>query len=654
MFKALPIEKKGKKQSATLMKDTIQRGFVFAPEVIYNYGIDKLQSMIDNVEQCVGLSSDKMNNAFHKSWNKIKDTPLEQLYLEQLIHYFTTYGFESTGSFSHDTVYIPAEKLKIPKVKVEQIPLVVVRGYTWDELKDKVMVILQSGIALSQDTMNDIMSIIAEVKMTDADISSVKNKEVKIMLYDKIGIVPGDPVEFLRYVIFKVTGQTLLIKSKGLIYTIKKALNAGMTTQVEAKKLFTKYDTQYGIHNLGEVFLRFKPLFLAFRGTKDMNHFINRIRKASVENHKPMDVNYLNNVTSMISNGKKINKSVMLKELDKVNIFRKARLAYALKFRSQDVRSIMYRIRNGKSYAKEFDFHKQKQCKMVYTVVRDSIIKDIAKNVKGKKIFIPSYMQYALPTTEKQFTNNFPAGSYVSVPKDIVFGVHWTNLSSESAKNRQYPYDHGRVDLDLGFMTLNGKFGWDASYRSIDGGNILFSGDMTDAPLPKGASEFFAIKRQDDILGLVTLNWFTYGYYIGDEDDQKEVPFEIILGSHKITRFTRDYIIDPNNVIAVIKSKITDKQKVLGVVISTPEENRFYFTESNIGQSISARCDKDYIGHARNFIIDYYGSTITLNRILQDAGAIMVDKEDKCDINLSPEKLEKDTFISLLLPSKES
>jgi len=75
LFKSLPISNKKKKFNELVNRQTIPMGFVFAPEVIANFeGYDLL---IDMVQELYGLSAEKLNQSFHKSWAKIKDTPME-------------------------------------------------------------------------------------------------------------------------------------------------------------------------------------------------------------------------------------------------------------------------------------------------------------------------------------------------------------------------------------------------------------------------------------------------------------------------------------------------------------------------------------------------------------------------------------------------
>ena len=237
-----------------------------------------------------------------------------------------------------------------------------------------------------------------------------------------------------------------------------------------------------------------------------------------------------------------------------MNIFRKIRFAYALKFRTKDVDSILYKIRNGKGYATEFDFTEKNKAQKVLDIVIKSIVKDVSKNVKGKKIYIPDYINYTLPATEKQFTGYFPSGTYVSIPKDMIFGIHWKDVKGY------------RIDLDLSLLSPEtGKIGWDSSYRTEDK-DILFSGDMTEAH--NGATELFYIQRQTKKAFILFVNYYNF-------DGEIEVPFKIIVAKEKATDFKMNYMVNHNNLISVAESKINQKQKVVELLISTTSENKF-------------------------------------------------------------------------------
>jgi len=647
LFKALPIKTKRKKTNKDLLMKTIKKGFIFSPEVIYTY--PNYIKLIEMVEKLFGITAEKLNSSFHKSWVKVKNADIEQLVVEQIAHYLTTYGkeqpkeyliekevqwgvnhlaekilelkdFESNKIQDENYIYIPKEKLDIPELDIDGIKLVVIKGYTKKELKEKLLKLLGLGIALGEDTIKDVLNVATFVELNEKDLENIKNKEVRVTLYDNLNLLPESPIEFLRFVIYKATDKTLLIKSSVLIKEIKEHKNTGIT------KLFTEYKQKYGLEKLAEIFYRFKPLFLAFRINKTSKKTINKIRRLAVKYHKPLPEDYLNNITSKLKKGEKVGSNKLKEELDKVNVFRKIRLAYALKFRTKDVKSILYKIRNGKGYATSFDFIKKAGAKRILDIVLDSIVKDISKNVKNKKIYIPEHITYSLPATEKQFTGNFPSGTFVSIPKDMIVGISWANVNGDM------------IDLDLSMISpTTGKIGWDVGYRTKSK-NILFSGDITNAP--NGATELFYIQRQTKKALILLVNYYNF-------NEDIEVPFKIIVAKEKTDDFKENYMVNPNNVMSVAESKINQREKILGLLVTTSDECRFYFTETYIGKSITST-GSDFVEHSRKYLFDFYENTIRLEDVLIKAGAKIVDK-DKADIDLSPENLEKDTILNLLV-----
>lgn len=623
LFKAVPITQKGKaKASRTLLKETIKRGFVFSPEVIFNYSQNELDELIKQIEIEFVLTPEGMNSAFHKSWKKIKKADIEVLVLEQILHYITTYGAERAGIYDKDLVYIPDKVLKIPKIKIDKINLIIIKGYTKEELKNKILNLLESGIALKEDTKKDVIDVITYIGLGEDEIDKIRNKEVKCALYDYMDLIPKEPVEFLRFMIYKSTNKTLLIKDKTTIEEIKSKDNLYIIN------LLDKYQKKYGLEKFAEIFLRFKPIWLAFRTNKGLKTIINRIRKLANKYHKPMVEDYLNSVTAKIKNSIIINSEELKKELRKVNVFRKIRLAYALQFRTQDAESILYRIRNGKSYATDFHFDKQSNAKKVLSVVLNSISKDIEVKVKDKKIYIPNNIIYTLPATEKQFTGNFPSGTCITVSKDMVMGINWKNVKNN------------RIDLDLSLINCeHGKIGWDCSYRT-DTGDVLFSGDMTDAPGDNGASELFYIQRQKAGSYILLVNYYNY-------DKKIEVPFSIIIASEQVKNMKQNYMVNPNNVISIVKTKINQKQKVLALLVVAPTECKFYFTETYLGNKITSS-KNEFVENSRKFLFDFYKNTISLNEVLEKSGAKIVKNKKECDIDLSPEAINKDSILNLI------
>jgi len=650
LFKGVPIEKKIKRLSKYWLEKTIGFGFILSPYVIASY--KDCGKIVNLARKIIGISAEEANKSFHKSWQKVKNANLEDLVVEQLAHYLTTYGkehpieyivekskqwgidnlgakiiglrdFESSKTQEADYVYIPKEALEIPEF--EGVNLTIIHGYTKKELKEKLLNLLETRIALNEDSIKDVIEVAIFVEVSNEEIEKIKNKEVRVILYDYLNLIPKEPIEFLRYIVYKITDKTLLIKSKEVIEKIKEY------SKKDLIKLFEKYNREVGYKKLAEVFYRFKPIFLALRTNVRMKQIINKIRRLAKKYHKPMPEDYLNVVTAKIKHNE-LNVDRLKEELEKVNIFRKIRLAYALKFRTKgDVDSILYKIRNGKGYATSFKFDNKIRAKRILNVVLDSIANDVKKNIKNKKIYIPDYISYSLPATEKQFSGYFPCGSYISVPESMIVGIYWNNLGNR------------RIDLDLSIIDKEGsKIGWDASFRD-DGGKILFSGDMTNAK--DGASELLYVKRQ----GKQSLVVFVNFYNNQEVEDNEGVPFKIIVAKERATDFNLNYMVNPNNIVTVVETKIKKKtpQKVLGLLVTAFNESRFYFVETYLGRFITSSGSK-FVENTRRYLLNFYENSIKLKDILIKAGGEIVDKKERADIDLSVENLQKDTILNLI------
>ncbi len=317
LFRAVQVET-DRRQLAdkAILELTLKKGFIFSPEVFYHYSKQDLVYLANLIEKEIGLTPEQLNASFHKSWQKIAEACIEQLVIEQLIHYVTTYGYEAAGIYDSESVYIPNERLDIPEY-VGGINVVVIHGYKPARIKEKVLSLLSSGIALKEDTIKDVLDVCKKVDLQQADLESIKNKEVKIALMDYFDLVPEDPVEFLRYLVFKATDKTLLIKDEPTITAIKESTGLNRINE-----LFNRYEKEFGLETLAQIFLRFKPLFLAFKENKKNRPKINKIRKLATKYHKPLPKDFLNEITSMIKKGVKIDRGKLERELEKVNIYR--------------------------------------------------------------------------------------------------------------------------------------------------------------------------------------------------------------------------------------------------------------------------------------------------------------------------------------------
>lgn len=649
-------------------KDSFSNKTISSVEKGLLYTRDVTNDIKEIAEELYGVKPEQWNQTFHKSFGTVIDTPIEKLVAQQILHYFTTYGLESLGIYDQDLVYIPKEDLGIPDVE-QDIELKVIRNISEEELEKRLMTLLTSGIALSKQTIKDIMILSDYIDIDSVD--DIKNREVKLALYDKYNLVPSDAHEFLRYVTFKTTGQTMFIKSVDMLKLVKKA------DKEKAYMYFNKYvTTKDGYKKLAEIFLANRQMFLAYKvknaetkEAKQLNHIINKLDKLRKIYHKPMQKGILDSLGEIKTLKEIETKKHQIREaLDKATIFREVRILNGLKYRNvasvSRTKSIAYRVRNGKVYATDFAKLTERQLRVkevLYSLIEDHLIKRVTPLIKDKTFYIPDNVNYAVPTSEKQFVGEFPEGSYIEIPREnaMVIGVHWYNLDNE------------RVDLDLKMMNLTNSYGWDAQYLSEDGSaDIVFSGDITDAPKPKGACEVFLIKPEyTNKSFLIKLNNFTR--------NTKTVPFEFFVTKNEKSIVHKSYTINPNNVVMMTHNKfdndgITDNSRVVSTLTlgyvnitntkiqiffksfedihkrtsSIDEVNKhiFKFTDLSIGTQMKM---KDLISKCGGTLLDS-PMTEELEEVKTENGEVLYRKvTKKADYDLSVDTLSKDSLIEL-------
>lgn len=609
LFSGLPAEGGlTKNPSINLLRETLKRGFIFSAEILGEYSEERLLQLTKQI----GVSGEEANSSFHKSWAKISEASIFQLVVEQILHYYSTYGVEFlTGEEHPEMVYIPWEDLQIPDEG--KLELKVVQGYTTDEIHAMMLGMLSSGIALKDLTLGYLFTIHAVIPLTVEEIDSVKNREAQIVLYDTLGIIPKNPEIFLRYLIYKTTGQTMVIKNKRMITAIKEVI------ENRKVKLLQDYVNEYGTHGLASIFHRYKPIWLAFKNYQTRS-IINRMRKDAVKYHVPAKPQMLDQLSS--TKATKGNLALANEYLSKVSIWRKLRIAQALNFRLTPSEHIIYKVRNGRMFVTDLERNNQEDVMNFLLTTIGSIREDISPKFNGKKFYIPKGVRYGLPTTEKQFVGNFPSGTSVTVGDDMIIGIWWHNTKR-------------RIDLDFSVQTLSGKYGWDGMYRS-GSRNVLFSGDMTDAQ--NGASELFYLKTGQQSMQ-VNINYFNY-----IENDPVDV--KLFLAKESRKDLPRNYMVNPANIIADFPLQINTKQNLVGFITPDREQLTYYFLEGGIGNSITA-VNSQYTIQAITYMEDYYRNAITLNGLISASGGILVDNPQEADVDLSVEKLTKETFLNL-------
>lgn len=571
--------KKASKNSKPLVTE---QGYIIEPNALW--AKDAIMAFYDQ-----NLDGEALNKTFHKSWKKIKESTREDLLVEQIKHYLSTYG-----SGFNSEVYIPNEVLNVPDVK---LVYKVVKGYTKEELTEKALTMLRSGMALKEDTIDDLLMILVDLAdYTFTGREGIKNKEAIVKIADTYGVVPHDTTDFLRYIIYRSTDSTLLIKNKETIKAIKDS-SFNPALQFNA----------HGLEKLAEVFNRYKPLFLAFKGRCPAA--INKIAKLSKKCHKPMAQNALNKVTSVVLTEKDMH---WLDNATPYALFKALQTCYV---RAQGQNAFVYRIRNGKSWVTEGESN-VKACKENLGIIKEYLKGRFS--LEGVKVFLPKDIKYALPTSEKMYIGNIPTGTRF-YGKKLAVGIYWEN-------------QWGARDFDLSGLPIGGKIGWNASYVQGDG-NLMYSGDITNAP--DGAVEYLYASKGLDRNVLVMNN-----VYSGDAT----AGLKIILG--RGDKISRDYMMNPENLFAEVKTNSVEKQSVLGLFLPKKDKQCFVLLNFGAGQA-KVSGNSILTDNARKALVQQWSKPFSLNKLMKLLGAELVESPELADHNFEMDALEKDSFVKL-------
>ncbi|MFC0427219.1 hypothetical protein [Chryseobacterium scophthalmum] len=534
------------------------------------------------------LNGNDLNKTFHKSWQKIKESSRIELLIEQINHYISTYG----SDFQNE-IYIPKEVLNVPDLK---LTFKVIKAYTQEEMQEKCLSLLRSGIALKEETIDDLLYILhTELEYDFTGKENIRNKEAVIKIADRYDIYPENSVEFFRYVIYKTTRTTLLIKSNDLIDDIKKS-------KFNPTYLFENF----GLEKMAEIFNRFKPLFLAYKNRAPKT--INKISKLSKVYHQPLISNPLNNATNILLENSDLN---WLENATPFALFKALSACYSRMY-GQNI--FVYRIRNGKSWTKKGT------ATSVNELNYDFILNYLKSkyNLSEKKFYFPKDVAFGLPTSEKMVVGNIPTGTRFYGER-LAVGIYWEDA-------------WGANDLDLSGLNIAGKIGWNAAYNQ-DNGQLMYSGDMTSAP--NGAVEYLYANKYLNTPTLVMNSVFS-----GDSN----CGYKIVIG--KGDDISYDYMMNPNNLFAEAKCNSVQKQTILGMLL--PKDGKQCFVLLNFGAGNShVSGTSEVSAMATNALYQQWYESISFNHLIEKLGAIITSEKEEADFDFSLETLEKDSFTKI-------
>ena len=464
------------------------KGYVVHPDCCNERVMEFLNSIPNNY-----------NTTFYKSVADVISKSRLELFIDQILHYATTYGTDYAG-----TSYIPNPEFGVQSpTAINFDDCKVIAPITVEEISEKVCQLLYSGIALKGDTIEAVIALIDEFSIK-IDINSVKNIESKMHLYKRLNILPSSPEEMVRYLVFLHTGKTLVIKNPLMLRQIM-----ANPTPIEALVV------SFGAEKLASVFFRYKALFLAMKC--DANKVIvNKLRRLADKHHKPFVPGFWETILS-----KPVSTLQFISKLVDLSNFKKVRLIKAIDERLSDMSHKLYVIRNGKTHVEPVKPKNTENYTIMRSLMMDSLVESL--KMKACKVKLPKEIRLAIPSSEKTFIGNIPFGSYI-VPSESnsIFGIVWRGKD-------------GAQDLDLAYMSLDGsRIGWNSEYYS--GQTIIYSGDMTSAN-PEACEYMFC--KQGLMDGVITVNAYNaqdnskFHFFVGQTDDDftvsRNTPSEDII-----------------------------------------------------------------------------------------------------------------------------
>ena len=489
------------------------------------------------------VNDKELSKTFYKDWDKVLNLSEIGRFIDQITHYM------SGGKYF-------ADKELIERVGYQ---FSLVESMDYIEFRKGFTDLITMNIAFTQEDIQEFADIINKDKTITKhiNIDDIRNKELKLQMYGIMNIVPNEPEEFLKYVYFKVNGNTLFVKNDDM-YNELSHLNVS-----EVNSLFTRYYQVNGLEPLASIFNRNKKVFLSikeatkkginlsgisFKGQKNsfdsLRKTINRISKLSKTEHKPKITPLYLRVTN-----EDLSTTEFLKVVSDLDTSYLVKLYNAIRYRinvqSLSTPVFIYRVRNGKGFYKVDKVKNVEKLSMYEEVLRGVISDRINKVLKDKDSKISSDIDLAVPVNSKQFIGNVPFGSSIRISSDKnpTVGIYWENQDS-------------RVDLDLSSQNIKGVVSWCASYNN---NTAVYSGDVTNGE--NGACEMQMFKDTTDI-SMIAVNLFT---------GQTEVDYKLFFGS--TDNVIENEMLSSSEVQVTIPMKATRDNTGIGFV----KNNTFIF-----------------------------------------------------------------------------
>lgn len=527
------------------------------PVILAEYGVVVAPSallFLDTIRAWLAqetLTAERLNDtSFYRSWYTAATVEDRQRLADQALHYYSTYGLRSIGIDDPALFYLPVDPHQ--EAPPQPMALRVIRGVPRREVIRACLDLLRRPVALKQETVLDIIEcLVAECGYTFNGDEEIGSNEARVIVAERTGVLPRRGDDLLRFLVFRATGKSLVIKDQATLTAI--AESGVALPALDADRLAA----------LAESFRRHKAIWLAFKHAHPANRpVVNRLAKLAQRLHRPLRPDVLDMLTAHELAIPDVAAAAARAPLSRV-----VRALNAVRLYRAEERARLYRVRNGKGFACP---DPRERTGIPLARYEEVLLREVQRRCADRAVRTPEGVRYAFPVSEKAFCGDVPAYTSLVLPprsSALLVGVYWEDAPSQ------------RVDLDLSMLdTETGlKIGWNADWRSAA---ILYSGDVTAAPT--GASEWMLVRSVDRPY-LLLLN----AYAAPDQH-----PFTLIVGDGKRCESgqeLRNYLISPDEVIWSVKMVCTQKQMILGLLAPDPQGIRFVLIGQGMGGRIVSR-----------------------------------------------------------------
>lgn len=247
--------------------------------------------------------------------------------------------------------------------------------------------------------------------------------------------------------------------------------------------------------------------------------------------------------------------------------------------------------------------------------IDESLINNIKENHKWKTYYMPEYINYTVPTSEKTFIWNAPMGTEIDLPEDdLVIGIYRRGAD-------------GAEDFDLSYIDINGWKVWRNGWYNTNG--VIYSWDMTSAR-PDATELLYFTKKAPD--WMIKINryfwerWSKYTLFVAKEDK---------------ANIKKWHMVKKENIIFQTQIESTDRESIVG--IKTWDKLILQnMISSNKAVSNNSTVTDAYI----NIVVN--NNSMMLRWLLDAAGLKFMEptSENPVDIDLSDPK--KDDIINII------